>query len=121
MKYLGRIFQVSNMKYLGLRIIECVADDYKYFINLEELDISENEVIIDQLTSFPCLKTLRICANNIQQISLTDVNTFLHLKKLDLSFNYLDTSAIESLQYIPNLRYHAHPPIVVNSHSPTTS
>ena len=30
-----------------LRIVECCPDDFKYFINLEELDVSENEVMIE--------------------------------------------------------------------------
>lgn len=48
-----------------LRIIECSPDDFRYFINLEELNISENQLLIEQLTTFPSLIKLSMCANGI--------------------------------------------------------
>lgn len=35
--------------------MECVPEDFKYFINLEELDISENEIQLEWLSTFPKL------------------------------------------------------------------
>ena len=47
MKYSEPIYQVLFIKKIGLRIIECVPEDFKYFINLEDLDISENEILLE--------------------------------------------------------------------------
>ena len=47
MKLSRLIYHVYPHLYLGLRIVECAPEDFKYFINLEELDISENEIQIE--------------------------------------------------------------------------
>ena len=46
---------------------------------------------MEELMSFPSLKILKICANNIREISLDVDNKFDRLISLDLSFNYLTT------------------------------
>jgi len=92
------------IKYKGKRIQSSRSEDFPYFINLEELDVSENQLRIEDLTSFPSLRELKIPANGIRDILLSTRNTFDFLQLLDLSFNYLSKEAIAALKFIPELQ-----------------
>ncbi|KRX01511.1 hypothetical protein PPERSA_01414 [Pseudocohnilembus persalinus] len=87
-----------------LRISETVVEDTKYFINLKDLDLSENFVRIEDLIYFQSLEDLKLCANQIEDLQLPE-NVFPALKNLDLSFNRLIPPAIEMLSVIENLKY----------------
>ncbi|CAD8060912.1 unnamed protein product [Paramecium sonneborni] len=87
-----------------LRIQSSKPEDFQYFLNLQDLDVSENQLQLEDLTSFPSLKILKISANNIKNIEITHKNTFEQLQHLDLSFNYLSKEAISSLKHITELK-----------------
>lgn len=70
-----------------MNITETYVEDTRYFINLIELDVSENQLNLEDLVYFQNLIGLKISANKIDTVKLTETYTFENLETLDLSFN----------------------------------
>jgi hypothetical protein len=66
------------------------------------LDLSENQIMLEELISFVGLEQVRLACNRIVHIEPLRSSVFTQLTELDLSYNALDPTAIESL--VPLLR-----------------
>lgn len=86
-------------------ITEINVEDLKYFVNIEELDLSENFVNINDLSSLPILRSLKMRSSMLEHISIEKTpNTFLNLQNLDLAFNKLSHEEMRNLFHLPQIR-----------------
>ncbi len=77
----------------------------KYFVNLEELDISENPININDLRFLPVLRSLKLRSSMLEQIPIDpNPDIFANLQILDLGFNKLPSMEIKNIFNIPTLR-----------------
>lgn len=80
-------------------------DDLKYFVNLEELDLSENHINIMDLMNLPVLKSLKIRSSMLEQIAMgNSPQFFANLQNLDLAFNKLNFQQIKNVFHLPILK-----------------
>ncbi len=64
-------------------------ENFQYFSNLIEINLSHNHLKFSQsFAKFENLEKLNLSGNNLQDIS-TDFSSFLKLKYLNLSFNFI--------------------------------
>ena len=84
-------------------ISDVVEDDLLYFKNLVYLDISDNEIRMEQLSNITSLRELIIQSNNITSLNIQP-NTFPHLEILDLSYNWIPSAHLLTLQHLTRLR-----------------
>lgn len=85
-------------------MVSTKVEDLGWFIYLVSLDISENELALEDFVYLTGLQTLNISANKIQTLALAENVTFKNLENLDLSFNHIQPLSIETLAHIPLLK-----------------
>ena len=55
-----------------MNIVDTFSEDTRYFINLTELDVSENQLNLEDLVYFPSLINLKMRSNKIDTIKLNE-------------------------------------------------
>ncbi|EAR88235.1 hypothetical protein TTHERM_00023940 (macronuclear) [Tetrahymena thermophila SB210] len=95
---------VIKIKLSKKNMVQTKVEDLGWFIYLVDLDISENELFLEDFIYLSGLQTLNISANKIDTVKLTENHTFKNLEILDLSFNHLSIDSITSLAFIPQLK-----------------
>lgn len=90
---------------LEKNMVQTKVEDLGWFIYLVEIDVSENELALEDFIFLSGLQTLNISANKIETVRLSQSHTFKLLETLDISFNRLTVSSIESLASISLLQY----------------
>jgi len=92
----------------SLNIVEIVSDDLSYFLYLNELDLSDNQLdhekVIEELATLPKITDLRLSCNKISQLHITP-NFLPLLVSLDLSYNELHGDIFMHLCHLKKLRY----------------
>lgn len=74
-------------------------------MNVEELDLSENRININDLSSLPMLRSLKLRSSLIEHISIDGTsNAFATLQNLDLAFNKLVPTEITNLFHLEHLK-----------------
>lgn len=82
--------------------MEAKSDEFLYFENLKKLDLSENQIVLEQLATFPNLQELNLSYNNIE--NLNNISSFTQLQVLNLSYNILSLKSLHMLSEIENLK-----------------
>jgi Leucine-rich repeat (LRR) protein len=96
--------EAVKSKLPSLHINDVVEDDLLYFTNLVHLDISDNEIqTMEQLENLKKLRELNLSSNNITSLHLKE-NTFKDLELLDLSYNRIPSSHLNTLAFLNKLR-----------------
>lgn len=96
-KILLHILSLTLIFLLDQNIVEILATDLKYFVNLEYLDLSENMVDLGQFTFLPNLLVLKLQSSLITNLNFPSENVFPKLQELNLSFNRINTNQLPSL------------------------
>lgn len=79
------------------------AEDLEFFTRLQFLDLGDNNLRLEMLAPLVALTELRLHCNAIRRIGALG-GALERLEVLDLSYNALETDAIERLTDLPNLR-----------------
>lgn len=79
-----------------------VADDFTFFTSIFYVDVSENNLNLEPFGAFPALVELRLACNGISYIG--ELQGFINLMYLDLSYNKLTFESVQPLEYFPNLK-----------------
>eukprot|EP01029_Cantina_marsupialis_P028714 TRINITY_DN777914_c0_g1_i1.p1 TRINITY_DN777914_c0_g1~~TRINITY_DN777914_c0_g1_i1.p1 ORF type:complete len:599 (-),score=160.40 TRINITY_DN777914_c0_g1_i1:133-1929(-) len=89
---------------VGMDLTSVITNDLSFFVNLTNLDISENSLPFEPFGSLPSLKELHMHCNLIRNIAALAPGSFPKLEILNLSYNCLSHDSILNLAAIPNLR-----------------
>ena len=107
-----QLLQLANGKYPetvteingeGLGFTDVVSDDFKYFQNIEYIELSDNNILISDILVFPKLHDLYLNCNGIREISdlsrrSTENKLFpKELTHLSLAYNELSIPSIINL------------------------
>ncbi|CDW85027.1 leucine rich repeat family protein [Stylonychia lemnae] len=96
--------EAIRSKLSGENIVDVREEDLVYFKqNLKYLDVSDNNINIDQLINLQNLEELDLQYNNLDNIQLQE-GVFPQLAILHLSYNKIPPSHLQQLQYLPKLR-----------------
>ena len=96
-------FQAIRSKLSNQGIIEVREEDLIYFKNLTHLDLSDNQVSMNQFKNLVALEELDLQYNDLTFIQIQQ-GYFLKLSNLKISFNQISPEHIAELAKLPNLR-----------------
>jgi len=97
--------KVREVEVGALELHDVVERDFKHFINLERLQVSDNALPLAPFASLPALRELVIRSNDITMLQGT--GCFRALELLDLSFNSITGPALlaDLAHHAPRLKY----------------
>lgn len=84
------------------KIVDVIEEDMTYFKSLSFLDVSDNELGIDQLKNLVGLRELVMAYNSISSIMISD-GMFPNLETLNLSYNQIPCSQLPILGRLERL------------------
>ena len=96
-------WQAIKSRVNGECIVDVKEDDLLEFQNLTHLDISDNQVQINQLKNLLSLQELDIQYNNLTFLQIFQ-NSFVHLHSLNLSYNKIPPGHLAELGHLQNLQ-----------------
>ena len=94
--------QAIRSKLTGENIVDVREEDLIYFRNLTHLDLSDNNVNLNQLKNLSGLMELDLQYNNIEYLQVTH-GFFARLQSLKLSYNRVPPSHLAELGKMPRL------------------
>eukprot|EP01083_Nonionella_stella_P135787 413069_1 len=99
-KYPERVTQINGE---GIGFTHIVNDDFKYFKNIEYIELSDNNIVLSDIILFPKLKHLSLNCNGIKTIPYLSTQRDQHplfpkqLSHLQLAFNELSVASITNV------------------------
>jgi len=96
--------QATRVRINDENLAATVPQDLTFFTNLMFVDLGENRLKLEDLTSLPAVVEMRLHCNGIRAVAELPEGAFARLEVLDLSYNAMDAAAIERLAQLPNLR-----------------
>ena len=85
-------------------IMEVIEEDLCYFQNLSSIDLSDNQVRLEQLRNLKSLNEINLQYNYIRTVPTLGPEDFERLETLNLSYNSLTPASIRSLYTLKKLR-----------------
>jgi Leucine-rich repeat (LRR) protein len=85
-------------------IMEVIEEDLCYFQNLSSIDLSDNQVRLEQLRNLKSLSEINLQYNYIRTIPTLNPDDFERLETLNLSYNSLTPASIRSLYTLKKLK-----------------
>ena len=85
-------------------IMEVIEEDLCYFQNLSSIDLSDNQVRLEQLRNLKSLTEINLQYNYIRTIPTFSPEDFERLESLNLSYNSLTPASIRSLYTLKKLK-----------------
>jgi len=95
--------QAIKSKLAGENIVDVKEEDLVHFSNLTTLDISDNSILMSQLSNLVNLEELDIQYNNLDHLSLNS-GSFPRLCSLKLNYNKIPPSHLVELGNLQNLQ-----------------
>ena len=95
--------QAIKSKLAGENIVDVKEEDLIHFSNLTTLDISDNQILMSQLSNLVSLEELDIQYNNLDHLQLNS-SSFPRLHTLRLSYNKIPPSHLIELGNLRNLQ-----------------
>eukprot|EP00929_Paragymnodinium_shiwhaense_P073181 TRINITY_DN37226_c0_g1_i1.p1 TRINITY_DN37226_c0_g1~~TRINITY_DN37226_c0_g1_i1.p1 ORF type:complete len:680 (-),score=200.40 TRINITY_DN37226_c0_g1_i1:161-2200(-) len=90
----------------SLQLVDVAVDDLSYFVNLDKLDASDNQLsydtILAQMARLPRLTSLVLACNSITSLEVP-LGSHRNLQTLDLSFNELHGDVLSTLSKLSSL------------------
>jgi hypothetical protein len=97
--------EVISVRLSSKNIKDAAENDLNYFVNLIEIDLSENNLKEPhKLSGLTALEKLHLQNNGIENINFSEYRRFDKLLMLDLSYNQLNPVTLDNLKWIPTLR-----------------
>jgi len=95
---------VETLNLMGRGFADVEVEDLHHFRALQELDVGDNRLPgMHCLEALPALRTLKMQCNDLASLFINK-DSFQLLHTLELSYNKLAASALESLAQLPALR-----------------
>ena len=86
----------------GRGLVAVVQEDLRFFVRLQIIDASDNNLCFESFACLPRLEELRFPCNGIRDV-LLPTGGYNELTRLDLSYNSLSNTALSVLGRLPNL------------------
>lgn len=96
-------WQAIKSRVNGQCIVDVKEDDLLEFQNLTHLDISDNQVQMNQLKNLLALQDLDLQYNNLAFLQVFH-NSFVHLHALNLSYNKIPPAHLVELGHLQSLQ-----------------
>lgn len=97
---------VVSVNLSSLQIVDVASEDLAFFVNLDSLDVSDNQLsyeqVIEQFGQLPRLCSLFLACNSITSLQVPP-RALSTLQALDLSFNELHGDVLAQLANLPSL------------------
>lgn len=97
---------VVSVNLSSLQIVDVASEDLAFFVNLDSLDVSDNQLsyeqVIEQFGQLPRLCSLFLACNSITSLQVPP-RALRNLQALDLSFNELHGDVLAQLANLPSL------------------
>ncbi len=96
--------EAIRSKLVSQKIVEVIEEDLCYFQNLSTLDLSDNNIKLEQLRNLKSLADLNLQYNNISVLQPAQQDEFSKLEILNLSYNLLHPQTLANLYSFPKLK-----------------
>mmetsp|Transcript_23003 Transcript_23003/g.42347 ORF Transcript_23003/g.42347 Transcript_23003/m.42347 type:complete len:526 (-) Transcript_23003:77-1654(-) len=99
---------VVHVNLASLQVVDVAAEDLAFFVNLDRLDLSDNQLsyeqALEQFAPLPRLTNLLLACNSIPSITITP-GVCQFLQSVDLSYNELHGDVLAQLANLPRLQF----------------
>jgi len=95
--------QVFQANFTGRTLSDTVPVDLQYFVNLKYIDLGDNNIPLNKLSSLPAVEEIHLHCNGIRTISPFQSNELKTLRILGLAQNELTYQALLNLTSLSSL------------------